>query len=44
MSKQEELDGLYGQIKVLLEGLKYGTITLVVQDGKVIQLEKKVRK
>ncbi|WP_374705432.1 YezD family protein [Oceanobacillus sp. J11TS1] len=28
------------KVKELLEGLNYGTITLVVQDGKVIQLEK----
>ncbi|WP_108022201.1 YezD family protein [Melghirimyces profundicolus] len=24
----------------MLEGMRYGSITLVVQDGKVIQLEK----
>ncbi|WP_416827855.1 YezD family protein [Ectobacillus polymachus] len=27
-------------IKTMLDTMKYGSITLVVQDGKVIQLEK----
>jgi hypothetical protein len=31
---------LFEQIQTMLESVKYGSITLVVQDGKVIQIEK----
>ncbi|WP_374709375.1 YezD family protein [Desmospora profundinema] len=31
---------MFDQIEKMLETMKYGSITLVVQDGKVIQLEK----
>ncbi|WP_071396876.1 YezD family protein [Bacillus tuaregi] len=31
---------MFEQLKRMLQDLKYGSITLVVQDGKVIQLEK----
>lgn len=33
-------DRIAGRIREMLEGMRYGSITLVVQDGKVIQLEK----
>ncbi|PTX63247.1 uncharacterized protein DUF2292 [Melghirimyces profundicolus] len=33
-------DTVAGHIREMLEGMRYGSITLVVQDGKVIQLEK----
>lgn len=33
-------DVVAGRIREMLEGMRYGSITLVVQDGKVIQLEK----
>ncbi|KAA9021853.1 YezD family protein [Niallia endozanthoxylica] len=31
---------MFEQLERMLQDLKYGSITLVVQDGKVIQLEK----
>lgn len=31
---------IFDQLKQMLQDMKYGSITLVVQDGKVIQLEK----
>ena len=31
---------MYEQLKQMLQDMKFGSITLVVQDGKVIQLEK----
>ncbi|MDM8098570.1 MULTISPECIES: YezD family protein [Oceanobacillus] len=34
------MDDFYVKLKELLNDLNYGTITIVVQDGKVIQLEK----
>ncbi|MER1958587.1 MAG: YezD family protein [Solibacillus sp.] len=41
MSKKESnLDEVLENIKASLESLKYGTVTLVVQDGIVIQIEK----
>lgn len=42
--KQED-EKVYKKLNELLQDLKYGTITLVVQDGKVVQLnkEEKVR-
>lgn len=41
MSKKENnTDAVLENIKASLETLKYGTITLVVQDGVVIQIEK----
>jgi hypothetical protein len=36
----EQLEKVYLQLKELLSNLKYGSVTLIVQDGKVIQLEK----
>lgn len=40
MGKEEVLDPVFEKIKELLSNLQYGSITLVVQDGKVIQIEK----
>lgn len=40
VTKKQEVDDLYVKVKELLDGLNFGTITIVVQDGKVIQLEK----
>jgi hypothetical protein len=31
---------MFEQLKQMLQDMKFGSITLVVQDGKVIQLEK----
>ena len=44
MEKKRALDFQKDVVPVVLkymEGLKYGSVTLVVQDGKVIQIEKK---
>ncbi|MDR6226638.1 hypothetical protein JOE21_002645 [Desmospora profundinema] len=42
MGQKENTDfkEIFDQIEKMLETMKYGSITLVVQDGKVIQLEK----
>ncbi|WP_243138120.1 YezD family protein [Heliorestis acidaminivorans] len=40
MAKEKEQTELYEHLEKMLGSLRYGTITLVVQDGKVIQLEK----
>lgn len=34
--KQEDLE----KIVELIETVKYGTVTIVIQDGKIVQLEK----
>lgn len=39
-NKEKELEAVFSKVKELLTGLSYGSITLVVQDGKVIQMEK----
>jgi hypothetical protein len=38
--KDQQLNEIFRRISEMLENLQYGSITLVVQDGKVIQLEK----
>ncbi|MBU8907788.1 YezD family protein [Desertibacillus haloalkaliphilus] len=38
MSRQE--DQVFSEVKKLLQDLKFGSVTLIVQDGKVIQIEK----
>lgn len=40
MGENDQLDNLLGKLKEMLGSMSYGSITLVVQDGKVIQLEK----
>ncbi|MCD7033854.1 YezD family protein [Metabacillus sp. GX 13764] len=40
MGENDQLDSLLGKLKEMLGSMSYGSITLVVQDGKVIQLEK----
>ncbi|MED1563045.1 hypothetical protein AJ85_21365 [Alkalihalobacillus alcalophilus ATCC 27647 = CGMCC 1.3604] len=41
MNKAEKsLEQVSQTLKDLLEGLQYGSITIIVQDGKIIQLEK----
>ncbi|RAK19184.1 hypothetical protein B0I26_107102 [Anoxybacillus vitaminiphilus] len=37
---EQQLERVFATIKEMLNSLKFGSITLVVQDGKVIQLEK----
>lgn len=41
MDKQAlQNEQLFSKIQAMLKGFNYGSITLIVQDGKVIQLEK----
>ncbi|AGK53342.1 hypothetical protein B1NLA3E_07900 [Bacillus sp. 1NLA3E] len=37
---KNQLEAVFLQITQTLETMKYGSITLVVQDGKIIQIEK----
>ncbi|MEG9297736.1 YezD family protein [Mangrovibacillus sp. Mu-81] len=39
-NKGEEFDEVVESVKSMLNKMKFGSITLVVQDGKVVQLEK----
>lgn len=36
----DEIEHVFSYLNQLLSGLKFGSITIVVQDGKVIQIEK----
>ncbi len=40
VSVREHFDEVSEKIQAMLADMKYGSITIVVQDGKVIQLEK----
>jgi hypothetical protein len=40
-SKEQNFSDVAARIERMLSTLKYGSITLVIQDGKVIQLERK---
>ncbi|MEB9503305.1 YezD family protein [Bacillus anthracis] len=40
MSVREHFEEVSERIQAMLVDMKYGSITIVVQDGKVIQLEK----
>ncbi|MEK3809004.1 YezD family protein [Bacillus sp. FSL H8-0547] len=40
MGKDQHLDAVIDRLKELLGTMNYGSVTLIVQDGKVIQLEK----
>ncbi len=40
MGETNQNEAIFTQLKQMLQDMKYGSITLVVQDGKVIQLEK----
>ncbi|WP_110113712.1 YezD family protein [Bacillus sp. CGMCC 1.16541] len=40
MVQKEELDVVFKNVEKMLEAMRYGSITIVVQDGKVVQLEK----
>lgn len=39
-TQKENIDSTLENIRTMLENIKFGTITLVIQDGYVIQLEK----
>ncbi|WP_153127151.1 YezD family protein [Peribacillus tepidiphilus] len=38
--KEDQLEQVIPKLRSMLNSMKYGSITLVIQDGKVIQLEK----
>lgn len=40
MKEKIEYDDVYQQILKMLNNLSFGSITIIVQDGKVIQIEK----
>lgn len=40
MGGEEQFQDVINKIKMMLKDMKYGSITLVVQDGKIIQLER----
>lgn len=40
MVEMQQNENFFEQLKTMLQDMKYGSITLIVQDGKVIQLEK----
>ncbi len=40
MVTEEQLQVALSKIKAMLGDMKYGSITLIIQDGKIIQLEK----
>ncbi|HET7616662.1 MAG TPA: YezD family protein [Bacillales bacterium] len=40
-ANSDQTDRITEEIKRMLSTLKYGSVTLVVQDGKVVQIEKK---
>ena len=37
----DKADGYLDEVKKSVNNIKYGSITLIIQDGKVIQIEKK---
>ncbi|MCP3740243.1 YezD family protein [Rossellomorea sp. BNER] len=37
---EAEFDEVFEKLKRMLQTMRFGSVTLVVQDGKVIQLEK----
>ncbi|TDL79934.1 MULTISPECIES: YezD family protein [Bacillaceae] len=40
MGKEEQLELVFERLREMLKTMNYGSVTLIVQDGKVIQLEK----
>ncbi|MGP1907431.1 YezD family protein [Metabacillus sp. JX24] len=40
MGTDQQLDAVIDRLKEMLKTMSYGSVTLIVQDGKVIQLEK----
>ena len=38
--KNENIDEVLENIKKAVESIKYGTVTLIIQDGVIIQMEK----
>ena len=40
MEKENQLEEIFERLQEMLESMKYGSITLIVQDGKIIQMER----
>lgn len=40
MGETNQLDKVKTQLEEILKTMKFGSVTLVVQDGKIIQIEK----
>ncbi|EOR25954.1 YezD family protein [Cytobacillus oceanisediminis] len=40
MGETNQLDKVKTQLEAILKTMKFGSVTLVIQDGKIIQIEK----
>lgn len=40
MGEANQLDRVKNQLEEILQNMKFGSVTLVIQDGKIIQIEK----
>lgn len=40
MDKENQLEEIFERLQEMLNAMKYGSITLIVQDGKIIQMER----
>ncbi|MGG4265137.1 YezD family protein [Peribacillus simplex] len=40
MDKENQLVEIFERLQEMLNSMKYGSITLIVQDGKIIQMER----
>ncbi|WP_340371437.1 YezD family protein [Peribacillus sp. FSL E2-0218] len=40
MDKENQLEEIFERLQEMLHLMKYGSITLIVQDGKIIQMER----
>ncbi|MDO7488629.1 YezD family protein [Peribacillus sp. NPDC096622] len=40
MDKENQLEEIFERLQEMLTSMKYGSITLIVQDGKIIQMER----
>ncbi|MBD8135557.1 YezD family protein [Peribacillus frigoritolerans] len=40
MNKENQLEEIFERLQEMLNSMKYGSITLIVQDGKIIQMER----
>ncbi|MGE7765682.1 YezD family protein [Peribacillus sp. NPDC096540] len=40
MEKENQLEEIFERLQDMLKSMKYGSITLIVQDGKIIQMER----
>jgi hypothetical protein len=40
LEKENQLEEIFERLQEMLNSMKYGSITLIVQDGKIIQMER----